>query len=239
MSKVHKEPFAQVPEWIVYSSASDKAVRVYAALDRHENDGTGRAFPGRAALAGKLGCSVRTIDRAVEELVDIGAVVVENHYRKDGSQSSNSYWLWPRHPDENGTGGRPNGEAPPRQKCTPPSPEVAPLIGNETQRDDSQGNESQLEGISPATVDVAKSVTDDFWQASDPKPMTPWVGIRAVVRKALAAGWSESDIRAALPRCRTISLGWLEAEMRKGRNGSGKPDAMDGAREYARREGLL
>lgn len=72
-------PFAVVPEWLVYSSASDRAVRLFAILARH--DGPGGAFPGRRRLQEILACSERTLDRAVDELEALGALVVHTRWR--------------------------------------------------------------------------------------------------------------------------------------------------------------
>lgn len=95
--RLHKEPFAQVPEWLLYSGVSDRAVRVFAVLDRHA-DREGRAFPGRPKLAALVGCHVNSLDRAIAELRDAGALVTTARYRDDGSRSSSDYWLWPASP---------------------------------------------------------------------------------------------------------------------------------------------
>src|SRR5271154_4034073 len=98
MSRIHGTPFAQIPEWILDSSdLTDKAVRLFCVLDRYAND-SGRAFPGRTKLAERLGCSPNSLDRALAELVEVGALVVESRYREDGGRTSNDYWLWPALP---------------------------------------------------------------------------------------------------------------------------------------------
>lgn len=69
--------FAVVPEWIVYAEIGPQAVRLYAALARHADKETGHAHPSRRRLAELLRCSADTIDRALKELVEVGAITVE------------------------------------------------------------------------------------------------------------------------------------------------------------------
>jgi DNA-binding transcriptional regulator YhcF (GntR family) len=69
--------FAVVPEWIVYAEIGPQAVRLYAALARHADKETGHAHPSRRRLAELLRCSADTIDRALKELVEVGAITVQ------------------------------------------------------------------------------------------------------------------------------------------------------------------
>lgn len=67
-------PFAMVPEWLIKSDVSSHAVRLYAALCRYANLPNG-AMPGRRRLADDwLHVSLDTLDRAMKELVDVGAL---------------------------------------------------------------------------------------------------------------------------------------------------------------------
>lgn len=86
------EPHARIPEWILLSGISDKAVRLYCMLSRYA-DSEGKAFPGKKALMEKLSCSRTTIDNAFKELVRSAAIVVEPRWRDDGSRSTNQYIL--------------------------------------------------------------------------------------------------------------------------------------------------
>lgn len=97
MGQLHATPYAIVPEWVLDADVSDRAVRLFAILARYA-DADGRAFPGRPKLAKRLRCSSSSIDRAVEELAAIAAVVTTARFRDDGSRSSNDYWLWPSTP---------------------------------------------------------------------------------------------------------------------------------------------
>jgi hypothetical protein len=99
-----EERFAIVPEWLLDADVSDAAIRLYAVLLRY-GQSSGARMPGRATLARRLRKkSVDTIDRAMRELVTIGAVTVEHRY--DGPQRlTNRYHLHARRPNT------PNGDA--------------------------------------------------------------------------------------------------------------------------------
>lgn len=83
-SLVIEERFAIVPEWLLDAEISDAAVRLYAVLLRYGQT-SGARMPGRATLARRMRKKCTdTIDRAMKELVAMGAVSVE--HRKDGRQ---------------------------------------------------------------------------------------------------------------------------------------------------------
>lgn len=65
--------FTQVPEWVLDAEISDRAVRLYGVLGRYA-DANGRSFPGRETLAERLRCSKDSVDRAMKELEQIGAL---------------------------------------------------------------------------------------------------------------------------------------------------------------------
>jgi hypothetical protein len=95
---VQADVFGWVPEWVLDSGVSDRAIRVYAILTRYGND-TGRRMPGRKTLAKRCGgCSVDSIDRAVRELKVIRALKVEGWDDPEGDRGTNLYILLP-HPD--------------------------------------------------------------------------------------------------------------------------------------------
>lgn len=137
MSRLHGSPFAMIPEWLLDSEISDRAVRVWCVLSRHAST-EGKAWPGRPKLAERLGCSLASLDRAIAELVDAGAVSVEAHHRPDGSRATNSYWMWPATPSS------PVRTPPLTREGPPSSPVQVPLLtGEEAIRNESQRNESQ------------------------------------------------------------------------------------------------
>jgi len=87
-----EQHFAVVPEWIIDADISDCAYRLYSVLLRYGQT-SGQRMPARATLADRLRKSSKdTVDRALKELVAIGAVVVERR-RRDGRNLTNRYLL--------------------------------------------------------------------------------------------------------------------------------------------------
>ena len=86
-------PFAIVPEWLLYAEVSDRAIRLYAVLHRHE--GPNGIYPSKRRLGALLDCSAGTVERTLDELRQAGAIVVEVRHRPDGGQTSNRYLLCP------------------------------------------------------------------------------------------------------------------------------------------------
>lgn len=86
------EYFAIIPEWILYSEITANAVRLYAVLNRFANS-RGHAWPSRKTIADLMGVSVATVDRAKDELVDIGALTIQPRTTPSGDPSSNLYIL--------------------------------------------------------------------------------------------------------------------------------------------------
>lgn len=82
--------FSIIPEWLLDMDVSDKAIRLYAVLARYADNDTQNAFPGRTLLARRLKCSLKSIDRAAEELITQGAVSRKQRV-KDGKYQSSIY----------------------------------------------------------------------------------------------------------------------------------------------------
>lgn len=96
------EYFAIIPEWVVHADISANAVRLYAILNRFANS-RGRAWPSRKTIADLMRVSVATIDRAKDELVELGALTVEARTTPSGDPSSNLYTLHTSRGDTIGT----------------------------------------------------------------------------------------------------------------------------------------
>ena len=91
-SLVLEQRFAIVPEWLIDADISDCAYRLYSVLLRYGQT-SGCRMPGRATLADRLHkTSKDTVDRALKELVAVGAVVIEHRHR-DGRHLTNRYHL--------------------------------------------------------------------------------------------------------------------------------------------------
>jgi len=85
--------FTIIPEWVLYADISASAVRVFGVLNRFANSNTGKCHPSRKSLAEKAKMSLATVDRAIGELVGIGAVVVRHRTSDSGDPTSNEYTL--------------------------------------------------------------------------------------------------------------------------------------------------
>ena len=73
-----EDRFSMVPEWVLDADIGNCMLRLYAVLLRYCNS-TGARMSSRTTLAGRLLTkSVVTVDRALAELVQLGAVQVEH-----------------------------------------------------------------------------------------------------------------------------------------------------------------
>jgi len=72
--------FAIIDEWILDLSISDRALRLYAVLNRYADKDTHKAFPSRRTLAERLNCSSKSVDRAINELIDAGLLEKEQRW---------------------------------------------------------------------------------------------------------------------------------------------------------------
>lgn len=105
---VVEDRFAIVPEWLLDADIGDAAVRLYAVLLRY-GQSSGARMPSRATLARRMHKkSTDSVDRALKELVAIGAVVIEHRY--DGGQRlTNAYHLRTSRPARNTPAPPPKG----------------------------------------------------------------------------------------------------------------------------------
>ncbi len=85
--------FAIVPEWLIFAGVSPQAIRVFALLACRYADRSGVAFPSRRRLAGDLGISTDSIDRAIKELEAAGALSIEKRTAENGKPDTNIYRL--------------------------------------------------------------------------------------------------------------------------------------------------
>src|SRR3954453_3569354 len=87
---VLEQHFAIVPEWVLDADISDAALRLYAVLLRYGQT-SGYRMPGRRLLASRLPKKSKDSgDRALRELVGIGAIVVQ-HRRRGPVNLTNRY----------------------------------------------------------------------------------------------------------------------------------------------------
>mgnify|MGYP007071655611 FL=1 len=72
--------FAILEEWILDADISDRAIRLYAVLMRYADKHTLKAFPSRGTIAQRLRCSKASVDRAITELENVGALTREHRF---------------------------------------------------------------------------------------------------------------------------------------------------------------
>ncbi len=82
--------FSIVPEWLIDSGCTDKALRAYVVLARYADNENLTAFPSRATLARRMGCHRASVDRAIEELIRLGAISKQQRV-EDGKYQSSLY----------------------------------------------------------------------------------------------------------------------------------------------------
>jgi len=85
--------FAILPEWLLDSGVSPRALHLWAVLAAKYADRDGVAWPSRRTIAEGMSTGVRTVDRALKELVAIQAVRVEHQPSAAGDWDHNIYHL--------------------------------------------------------------------------------------------------------------------------------------------------
>lgn len=85
--------FSIIPEWLLDSDVSHKAIRVYAIIARYADSNTLTAWPARQTIATRANCTVKSVDRAVSELVEIGALSKEIRRDEKGGNHTSLYTL--------------------------------------------------------------------------------------------------------------------------------------------------
>lgn len=87
--------YAMLPEWLLTTTVSDKAIRLFAILASKYADRDGVAYPSRAKLARDLGLAKpESVDAPARELEGVGALVVTRKRRdEDRGHLPNIYTL--------------------------------------------------------------------------------------------------------------------------------------------------
>lgn len=193
---VLEQRFAIVPEWIIDAEVSDRAFRLYAVLLRYGQT-SGQRMPGRALLARRLHkTSTDTVDRALKELVSVGAVVVER--RRVGRQNlTNRYHVRTT---------QPGGSAPGRRSAATPGDRTDAATRGRTDR---------------ARVAAPVRPNPEVLTEKEPPPSPPAV---APAMPVVGPDLSEAD-RALLARCGVVDLGGLAARCQELRRRLGQPAA--------------
>lgn len=79
-----------INEIIKKETLSSKAVAVLHNLALHSNKDN-ECFPALKTISRECHLSVRTVQRALDELLSIGLITKKHNYRSNGSQTSNIY----------------------------------------------------------------------------------------------------------------------------------------------------
>lgn len=161
-----EDRFSMVPEWLLDSDVGDKAVRLYALLLRYGNT-SGARMPGRGLLARRLRCSKSTIDRAVKELEQLGALRVQRDTSTTTQRrierrgfNNNRYLLRTSNPQRDGR------REPPLQRGV-----AAPvrLGGSRT----SAARGSRMDGARGSRISAATCTERVFTESKSPTPPPP------------------------------------------------------------------
>ncbi len=201
--------FAIVPEWIIDASISDCAFRLYALLLRY-GQSSGQRMPGRALLAKRLHKGSKdTVDRALKELVAIGAVVVER--RRAGRQNLTNRYHLRTSPTLQPTPGRTDAATPPgrRSAATPGGRTPAATPGRSSRA-------KVAAGMRPDPVVLTEK---------EPPPSPPQPSHTPTGAGGLPVERSASDQRQLLARCGIADLDALAVRCQQLRRDLGQPSA--------------
>jgi hypothetical protein len=147
--------FAVIPEWVLDADISAQAIRLYAVLRRYADQRTREAHPSRRTLAGRLHVvDLKVVDRALADLVSIGAVEVFERMTEAGDRDANGYMIkgQPQLSSQGGGRNHPTGRGRnlPRVGVETPQQEREPL--NESQRNESSSSAA-----------IAAGAFEEFW----------------------------------------------------------------------------
>jgi hypothetical protein len=194
--------FSITPEWVLYADITSNAVRLYGVLQRYADKDSGECHPSRKTLAEKCRLSLSSLDRALIELVDIGAVTKQQRLSPNGDWTSNTYTVISHRRVSS-------------QVNTPivTDGETGIFTGDEQTRVNVNQSHEQTN---------AKSIADEWWEAykqrTGGKPPTgkgAWHSLIAVITSALSSGWSEQEVRTAIMACTVASSAQLDRELTK------------------------
>ncbi len=212
-SLVLEQHFAIVPEWIIDAQISDCAYRLYSVLLRFGQT-SGQRMPARATLAARLHKSSKdTVDRALKELVGIGAVVVERR-RRDGRNLTNRYLLMSTPPEERnvtaGAGGRiPAATAHGRFRAATPGRRISATVAADLRPDPESLTEnpptpSPLATVPPPAAGEPLAARDERTRGSD--GASPNAGAKGY-EPALLAQCGIDDLPGLARDCQALRRG--------------------------------
>lgn len=88
-----KRNFFMVPNRIFELGLKPRDFNVYCCLLRHSDINTRTCFPSRRLIAKECCMDRKTVDSAIENLSALGLVKKVCRHRKDGTKTSNLYYV--------------------------------------------------------------------------------------------------------------------------------------------------
>ena len=82
--------FAQIPHWVLEQGLSSAAIHLYVTLIKFANWDSKEGYPSRSRLAKYMGVSIKTVDRAKDELVENKVLEFKRRFN-DNIPTSNLY----------------------------------------------------------------------------------------------------------------------------------------------------
>lgn len=202
--------FSIIPEWVLYADITATAVRLYGTLQRYADKDSGECHPSRSTLAQKCNCTVKSIDRALAELIAIGAVLKKQRLSPNGDMTSNQYTVITNAP-------------------------VASELSLPGDKKDATGRDKfdtqTIVSMNQSQEQTnAKSIADEWWMdykartgGKTPTGKGAWHSLLAVITGALKAGWSPDEVRTAILACTVPSAAQLDRELNKHKQPVVKP----------------
>lgn len=200
--------FCIIPEWVLYADISSNAVRLYGTLQRYADKDSGQCHPSRKTLAEKCKLSLSSLDRALIELVELGAITKQQRVSPKGDWTSNIYTVI--------TNARVSSQV------------TTPI----TTGDDTgifTGDE-QIKVSVKQSQECAQRIADEWWQSykqrtggKTPTGKGAWHSLLAIINGALKAGWNEQQVSTALMACAVPSAAMLDIQLNKQLQPSGAP----------------
>jgi hypothetical protein len=194
--------FCIIPEWVLYSSISSNAVRLYGTLQRYADKDSGQCHPSRKTLADRCGLSLSSLDRALIELVELGAVRKKQRVSDKGDWTSNIYTVI----TNAGVSSQVN----------------TPMV--------TDGDTGLVTGEEQTIVSVkqshertaAQSIAENWWDAykertggKTPTGKGAWHSLVAIINAALKSGWNEKQVSTALMQLSVPSAIMLDVQLNK------------------------
>ena len=190
---------------------------VYANGDR-------RAWPGRVNLAADCNVSIETIDRSLGRLVRAGVVRVVDRGSGPGHAAvfelADPPWPLPKvvTGDDFARSSKSSSDPLKVVKRGAESRHLTPSKSSPVTTQEVEDKKKRVEeargtrvaGTSTSSPNhshrpTAERILNDWWERQQPRPVTPWPACRAVLERALTAGWTPDDLARALDEIPVVS----------------------------------